>query len=53
MNKKYTYDPRKKQMGGTPPPPVPGQAMISEAPTALQEFGSDVRSFIKYPFLID
>jgi hypothetical protein len=50
MNKKYTYDPRKKQMGGTPPPPVPGQAMISEAPTALQEFGSDVRSFIKYPF---
>ena len=50
MNKKYTYDPRKKQMGGTPPPPVPGQAMISEAPTALQEFGSDVRSFIKFPF---
>jgi len=50
MNKKYTYDPRKKQMGGTPPPPAPGQAMISQSPTPLQEFGSDVRSFIKYPF---
>ena len=46
MNKKYTYDPRKKQMGGT----APRQAMISQSPTPLQEFGSDVRSFIKYPF---
>jgi hypothetical protein len=49
MGKNYTYDPRKKQMGGTPPP-VSGQAMISESPTRLQEFGSDVRSFVKYPY---
>ena len=40
MAKQYTYDPRKKQGGGT----------IEQAPTFMQNLGSDVRSFVKYPF---
>ena len=40
MGKNYTYDPRKKQSGGT----------IEQAPTFMQNLGSDISSFIQYPF---
>ena len=57
MAKQYTYDPRKYQSGGTlPEMPVPGpgepgyQGEINQGAGFLQNLGSDVRSFIKYPF---